>query len=180
MGKQNQDYIRFSDGSYLTLDSSGRWGFFTRAAVETAYIDSSGNFHPLVSDGIGVPVIVSAPTPATAQSGAVTNFINYTPPAAAGRYRLSGVLTMISWTTPATFTIVVTYKDENGSAKTETLQVVRSTGAVAAAVTAVDRWYFELPLFSINNAATAITLSTAGTFTGTPSYDFAAVLERMA
>jgi hypothetical protein len=116
----------------------------------------------------------------TGKTVAVTNAINFTPPSVVGAYRISGVLNMISWTTPASITVVVTYKDDSGTARTETLQLIRgSTGAAAAAITAIDRWYFGLPLLSINNNATAITVSTAGTFTGSPSYNLTILLERV-
>lgn len=118
----------------------------------------------------------------TTLTGAQANAINYTPPAAPSiqLYRITGALIMASWTTPASFTVQVTYKDDRGTARTETLQVIRgSTGAAAAAVTAVDRWYFHLPIIAIDGSGTAITVSTTGTFTGSPSYDLAISLERI-
>lgn len=124
---------------------------------------------------------VSAEYSQTGKTAAVTNAINFTPPAKAGRYRLGGVVNVTAWTTPASFTVAVTYTDDSGNARTETLQVVRgSTGAAAAAITAIDRWYFELPDFAINNGQVAITVSTTGTFTGSPTYNLAACLEQLA
>lgn len=131
--------------------------------------------------GWGVPGLYASYS-TTGNTAAVTNAINYAPPATAGRYRISGVVNMTAWTTPSVgITVVVTYKDDSGTARTETLGVVRgSTGAAVAAVTAIDRWYFELPLLAIDNSATAITVSTAGTFTGSPVYNLSAVLEQAA
>jgi hypothetical protein len=130
--------------------------------------------------GFGVPPIYASYS-TTANTAAVTNAINYTPPATAGRYRMCGLVNVTAWTTPATFTVVVTYTDDSGTARTETLQLIRgSTGAAATAITAIDRWYFILPLFAINNGAVAITLSTSGTFTGSPSYNLSGTLEQLA
>src|SRR5262249_31796430 len=116
--------------------------------------------------GFGVPLIVAG-SETTGNTAAVTNAINYTPAAASSTYSLSGVVNMTAWTTPATFTVAITYKDASGNARTDTALVIRgSTGASAAAVTAVDRWYFIFPAIDIDSSATAITLSTTGTFTG--------------
>jgi hypothetical protein len=137
-------------------------------------------YNNIATAGLGVPAIYASYS-TTGNIGAVTNAINYTPLATAGRYRLNIIVNVTAWTTPASFTIVVTYKDDSGNARTETLQVVRgSTGAAALAVTAVDRWYAEIPIFAIDNSATAITVSTTGTFTGSPVYNLSAVLEQLA
>lgn len=145
--------------------------------------NSSGvieKYNNITTAGLGHAAIYGSYS-TTGNTGAVTNAINYTPPATAGRYRLTGVVDVTAWTTPASFTVVAVYKDDSGTTRTETLAVTRgSTGVVAAAVTTVDRYYFSLPLFAINNAATAITLSTTGTFTGTPVYNLSAVLEQLA
>lgn len=123
---------------------------------------------------------IVAVSEATGLSAADTNRINYTPAAASGTYRLIGVVNVTAWATPASFTVAATYKDASGNARTDTALVVRgSTGASAAAVTAVDRWYYSFPAIDIDNSATAITVSTTGTFTGTPAYNHAAVLERI-
>lgn len=125
-------------------------------------------------------LIVSAPTVAADKATAQTNFINYTPPATAGVYRLTIMVNVTAWTTPASFTIVVTYTDSKGNAQTETVAVWRgSTGAMVAAITTVNRYYGVPFIFAIDNSATAITVSTAGTFSGSPVYQLAATLERL-
>jgi|GEM_PF-4507494 len=153
-------------------------------ATGTGYTAYGGagisTYKNIATAGIGASVPYASYS-TTGNVGAVTNAINYTPPAVAGRYRFSGNVNVTAWTTPASFTVVATYKDDSGNARTETLQLVRgTTGAAATAITAIDRWYFTLPLFAINNAATAITLSTTGTFTGSPVYNLSAVLEQAA
>lgn len=130
--------------------------------------------------GLGMPVIVSAPAVGADLVGANTNFINYKPPSQAGVYQITAIINVTAWTTPATFTVVVTYKDNKGSARTETLGLdLGSTGAPVQAVTTVDRYYAQPLILAIDNSATAITLSTTGTFTGTPVYQLAAILTRL-
>lgn len=136
-------------------------------------------YNSLTTAGESFGVIVAAPAVSTGNTGAKTNYINFTPPSATGVYEIIGLVNMTAWTTPATFTVVSTYQDDQGNARTDTATVSRgSTGATAAAVTAIDRWYFDFPAISIDNSGTAITLSTTGTFTGSPSYSIAAILRR--
>jgi hypothetical protein len=117
---------------------------------------------------------------ATGLTAADTNRINYTPVATAQSFMLVGCVNVTAWTTPASFTVAVTYKDASGNARTDTAALMRgSTGANAAAITAVDRWYYTLPCIDIDNSATSITVSTTGTFTGTPVYNHAASLYRV-
>ena len=117
---------------------------------------------------------------ATGLTGADTNRINYTPAATAAAYRVTGVVNVTAWTTPASFTVACTYKDASGNARTDTALVIRgSTGASAAAITAVDRWYYVFTNVDIDNSATAITVSTTGTFTGSPVYNHSVILEKV-
>lgn len=146
-----------------------------------AAVNLSGQFTSLGginTTGFGVPPIVAS-YETTGNSGAVTNAINYTPAAASSTYEMIGVVNVTAWTTPASFTVTITYKDASGNSRTDTALVIRgSTGATAAAVTAVDRWYFNFPAIDIDNSATAITLSTTGTFTGSPVYNLQGTLRR--
>lgn len=123
---------------------------------------------------------ITAVSEATGLTAADTNRINYTPAAASSSYSINGVVNVTAWTTPASFTVALTYKDASGNARTDTAAVTRgSTGAAAAAITAVDRWYYDFPLIDIDNSATAITVSTTGTFTGSPVYNHAVCLNRL-
>jgi hypothetical protein len=188
----------FQDGSYLTFNpnpANPSWELRNKTGALMLNINSAGtitaiyglnvtnkllSYNGLSPQGQGLPIPVVAPAVATGQTAANTNFINYTPPATAGVYRITAMVNITAWATPATFTVAVTYKDDQSNSRTETCAVVRgSTGAVAAAITAVDRWYVPGMLISIDNSATAITLSTTGTFTGSPSYSLAAVLEQV-
>jgi hypothetical protein len=130
--------------------------------------------------GLGMPIIVSAPAVGADLVAANTNFINYKPPATVGVYLISATVNVTAWTTPATFTVVVTYKDNKGTARTEILGLdLGSTGAPVQAITTVDRYYAQPLIIAIDASATAITLSTSGTFTGSPVYQLAAILTRL-
>jgi hypothetical protein len=179
-----------SDGSFITVEPSTNRIIVCRAnGTVLLSIDTSGNFritgnlatfNGLTLAGQGLPAIVSAPAVGADKTSAQTNFVNYTPPAAAGVYKLTIMVNVTAWTTPASFTIAVTYKDSKGNARTETLGMnLGSTGAQVQAITTVDRYYAQQVLLAIDNSATAITVSTTGTFTGSPVYQIAAVLERV-
>ena len=181
-------YLHVADGSYWALNTLNRMAYFTNTGVEKFSIDQSGsvriagNFSSNAQGalaGLGLPNIMAAPPVSTANIAAKTNLINFTPPAAIGLYRLSAMVNVTAWTTPASFTIITTYKDDNGTAQTETFPTFESDGSFSAVIDSIDRFYALPLLLSIDNSATAITLSTTGTFTGSPSYTFAGTLERL-
>lgn len=136
----------------------------------------------IVTAGIGAAVPYGAFTHA-GKTSADSNAINYTPPATAGTYRLN------AWfraTTATTFTITVgvTFTDEHGTAQSFNLSFLPAAGtAIVNSLTnsaASTTFQQAIPLtFSIDSSATAITLSTAGTFT-TVTYDWGATLEQLA
>lgn len=131
------------------------------------------------TQGAGVPPLYRT-TSSTGNTGALSNVISYTPPVTGGTYRILAMVDVTAWTTPASFTVQAAYKDGTGNARTETLALARgSTGAIAAAITAIDRWYSIPIIVQVDSSQTAITVSTAGTFTGSPVYNFAATLERL-
>lgn len=143
-------------------------------------LDQSGTGSTLEVKLGGAPII-RASYSTTGNTGAVTNAINYTPPATAGLYRLEAFIDVTAWTTPASFDPVITYKCATGTAHTDIMGLrLGSSGANAAHVTSVDRFHAYPYLIQIDNSATAITLSTVGTFTGSPVYNLAATLERLA
>jgi hypothetical protein len=190
-GPQAQSLVRFADdGAYIARDpTTGRYTLYTATGTALVSFDSSGNmtllgklssYNGLATSGLGMVTIVSAPTILTDKTSAASNFINYTPPSTAGVYRIIAMVNVTAWTTPATFTVVVTYTDNKGNARTETLALVKgSSGAGVAAVTTVDRYYATPFVLAIDNSGTAITLSTTGTFTGSPVYQLAGLLERV-
>jgi hypothetical protein len=119
-------------------------------------------------NSLNEPTIVSAPATATGLVAANTNFINFTPPAAAGVYEIKWAVDTTTATTD-TFTVVVTYKNATGTARTQNSGGFDKAGTslVAGAITSTIGAgnYYGSMMFSIDNSATPITLSTAGTFT---------------
>jgi hypothetical protein len=126
--------------------------------------------------------IVSNPATATALIAANTNFINFTPPTVAGTYRISWAIDTTTATTD-NFTVVITYKDSTGTARSQNSGGFDKNGTslVAGAITNTIGAgnYYGVVIFGIDNSATAITLSTAGTFT-TVTYNLSALLEQLA
>ena len=119
---------------------------------------------------------------ATGLTAADTNRINYTPTAFAGIFRLSWDVDVRTSTTH-NFTLVGGWKDASAAAISQTLGGFdkAGTGLVAGAITNVigAGVYYGVCVFDIDSSATAITLSTSGTFT-TVTYNIAAVLEQLA
>lgn len=114
---------------------------------------------------------------ALAQTGAVATVATYTNGAADGLFRVDVFLDMISWTTPASFNIRVTYTDDNGTARTQLVPVTQEAGTAATAVTATGIWQGSARLSA--DASTAITVDTNGTFTGSPTYNVYATIEQL-
>jgi hypothetical protein len=135
----------------------------------------------IATAGLGIPAIYASSS-ATGLIAADTNRINYTPPATAGRYRISWTIDTTTATTD-NFTVVVTWKNATGTARSQNSGGFDKNGTalVAGAITNTigAGAYYGSMLLDIDNSATAITLSTAGTFT-TVTYNIAAWLEQVA
>lgn len=92
----------------------------------------------------------------------------------AGFFLVVARVNVTAWATPATFGVVLTYTDNNGTTHTtETQTLTGSAGAVTAA-TAVDTYSMVFNLINANPGT--ISIATSGTFTGTPVYDFTSML----
>lgn len=117
----------------------------------------------------------------TANAAAVANAINYTPPAAAGIWRITWEIDATT-STADSFHLVATWKGATGDALSQTLGGSDSAGTAlaAGAITNVigNGAYYGSITFAVDSSGTAITLSTVGTFT-TVAYNFAATLERL-
>ena len=152
----------------------------SKAVVNTAGIFT--RYNNVATAGLGVPAIYASYTSASL-TAAVTNAVNYTPPATAGTYRLS-IIVDVSTATTHSFTANLAYKNAAGTAITESCDFILqtlATGTVTKDVAAANgvKRYVANEVFAIDNSATAITLSTVGTFT-TVTYRMAAILEQLA
>lgn len=184
------DTIYFSNGGFLKFDqATAKYTFYSKTGTALLSINTSGDLYltgaPVQSSSItlagkGNALIVAAPAPSAGNVIAKTNYINFTPPASSGMvFRLTAMVNVTAWTTPASFTVVVGYTDSNGTAQTETLTMFEGDGTASAVIDEVERFYCVPLLIVPDNSTTAITLSTTGTFSGSPVYTIAAILERL-
>lgn len=139
------------------------------------------SYKGVVTAGLGLPGIYTA-YPSGSQNAALTAVGSYTPPATAGRYRVTANVYCTIGTTTS-FSVKVNYKDLNGTAHADILPLVSAAapgvfltnGLVIAAGT-----YYAMPIeIDIDNSQTPITFSTVGTFT-TVTYFLNTTLEQLA
>jgi hypothetical protein len=120
-----------------------------------------------LDDAGGSCVAMYASTSQKAETGADTNVLTLTPPAAAGSYRIRFVMS-VSAANAATLGWTATWKDSNGNAQTPTNLSVFQSGTAAPALTfttsAVGNYYGEANV-DVNNAGTNIVVKL--TFSGT-------------
>jgi hypothetical protein len=173
------------DGANLFIQSKGLFTFRSVGGNNVLQINSSGvctkyNIgRPTAGAGISA---IYANYSQLAKIAAVTNAVNFTPPAAAGTYRLSWIVDVNASVTHS-FTVVASWKDASGNATSQTLGGSDDGGSalVAGAITnalGVGVYYGSV-LIQIDNSATPITLSTVGVFTSV-TYNLAATLEQLA
>lgn len=136
-----------------------------------------------VKDSLGVASLVSTQKSVPAISATKTaNFtvLSYTPPAAAGLYKVGGVITTTSATNTGTVQLTVDYKDSQGTAHTATvLRLSKSDGTTNTTQTGASQEFpAALMTFTIDNSATAIVLKVV--ITGTVSYTVTGFVELVA
>ena len=128
------------------------------------------------------PIIV-ARVAKTGQTGALAaaSCINYTPPPQALGYEIVIHYRPTGTGASTSVGVTLTYKDSTGAISNTTLPFVRASTAAFVAPPFVNTGAADLYCvfpFEIDNSATAITLATTGTFTGT-TYNFAAWLKQL-
>lgn len=136
------------------------------------------SYNNIVTGGLGVPAIYKEAILSTQTANAT--ILTYTPPATAGRYRVSAVITTTSATNTGTVQITLDYKDSQGTThSTDIMALMDAAGVIATTKSGASKEYHALPWeITINNAATAIVVSVA--ITGTVSYTAAATIEQLA
>lgn len=143
--------------------------------------NSSGlitKYNNVTTAGFGVPVVVASYS-TEGNSALVSNAINYTPPAAAGTYRISVFINVVTPNALGSMAATLTYDDAGGGEQSYAMQL-HQQGSITSVnnlgnTTAV---FSGEQIFQIDNSADAITLSTTGT-TET-DYDMAIILEQLA
>ena len=134
---------------------------------------------PCATFSMGVPPI-RASALGTIQTASSTIF-TYTPPATAGRYRLSATITATTGTNTGSYQVTVDYRNSQGAVQTgRVLGLMDDAGGIAATrPAAVSKEYSAVAkTFTINDAATPIVVKVVNT--GSVSYTAAATLEQLA
>lgn len=156
------------------------FGSTNKTTLSTAGILSKyGN---ITTAGLGAPAIYKAGAQ-TLYTNAAPTSLSYTPPATAGRYRLSASLNILTGGT-LTFKVKITYTDAGGNARTPIPVFVadNSTSLVAGgpAANSTGRLSMVPWEFDIDNSGTAITIQdNAGTYTA-GTYYWIPTLEQLA
>lgn len=193
--------VSLGNGMWIDVDAAGNTTIFSKTGLPYLEVGSDGTFtvsnqfgSKLVFSGAtatftkvngnnvvgqGTPIIVA--TSVQNQTNAAPTTVSFTPPAAAGTYRISSFLDISTGTT-ITFKNILGYTDANGSAQTDIPVWQRQNSAtMLAAPTAntADRFVQLGYPFSIDNSATAITLGdNTGTYT-TCVYRYTVLLEQL-
>lgn len=135
-------------------------------------------FKNITTAGHGVPAIYGENISST-QTGNFTA-LTYTPPATAGRYEVSAVITTTSSTNTGTTQLTVDYVDSQGTTHTgDIIPLCDAAGALATTKTGASKEFHSLPWkISINNAATNIVVKVV--VVGSVSYTVSPTLKQVA
>jgi hypothetical protein len=197
--------VVFDNGMWFDVDPSGFTTLFAANGNELWIIDQNGNifqkvggvnfgsgnqssfnsagvlskYNNINTAGQGIAVIRAVSV--QNQTNLAPTTLSYTPPAAAGTYRITSYLNASTATT-LTFKNILGYTDAAGTAQTDIPVWERQNSAtmlVAPTANTADR-FIQVPyIFSIDNSATAITLGdNTGTYT-TCVYRYTIVLEQL-
>lgn len=135
-------------------------------------------YNNIATAGFGVPGIYQEPGVSATKTANFTVF-SYTPPATAGRYRVSAVISTTSSTNTGTVQLTLDYKDSNGTGHTaDIIPLTDAAGSTATTKSGASKEFHGLVwFFTIDNSATAIALKVV--ITGTVSYTVSAALEEL-
>lgn len=135
-------------------------------------------YNNIATAGEGVPAIYSEAITSTQTANAT--ILTYAPPATAGRYAVSGVITTTSATNTGTVQLTLDYKDSQGTAHTaDIIPLTNAAGTTATTQTGASKEFHATPwCFTIDNSATNIVVKVV--VTGTVSYTGSAHIEQIA
>lgn len=183
----------FSSGSHIQ-----EWNGALNGGTPLAFFDDAGNFNMSGGNGnfvcggnisyntitkvnnvvtasgngrcaFGTPTIYDSGR-LTAQAALVASVATYTP-AADGSFIISANVLVVTAGT-LSMTVTVAYKDEGGTSRTTTLTFSNPLGTLGTTIIGSGLLCYQgLPLRIRAKAGTAIVVATAGTFTGSPSYN---------
>lgn len=156
-------FSRLSSG--IVAVGNGAAGDFS-GSIKLTSIVASGKvttYNNVTTTGWGVPSIVASGR-VTGQTAANASITTYTVGAADGSFEISGnVLATVS--TTYSFNLVVAWTDEGNTARTQSLTMSVASGLGQTITNTTGPVFNGVPLHLRCKAATAITLSTSGTFT---------------
>lgn len=159
----------------------------TTAGVLTLTAPASGSisltktissYNGLSTAGNGVPSILSAPAISATKTANFT-VATFAPAAAAGQYRLDGVITTTSSTNTGTVQFTVDYVDSQGTTHTaDIIPLADAAGAIGTTKSGASK-EFEMVgrMITVNSSATNIVIKVV--ITGTVSYTVAATIEKV-
>lgn len=156
-------------GKYFLYDTGGAQSFM--AGKFTTY-------NNIATEGGGVPAIRKEAITGTVSAN--TTIVTLTPPATAGRYRISAVVTSTSGTNTGTVAIQTDYTNSQGTAITNSVIPLLSDNATAFAATGTgaSRQHRSANVdIAINNAAANIVVKLV--VTGTVNVTAAACIEQL-
>jgi hypothetical protein len=132
-------------------------------------INTTGAFSTyksVTTAGWGVPGIYAAAR-STAQTAAVASVATYTCGSADGSFEVSGNI-LVTTSSSEAFALQVSYTDEGNTARTQVIPITKTDGTILTATASANGAiaYTGIPVHIRVKASTAITVKTAGTFTG--------------
>lgn len=138
------------------------------------------SYNGISTAGWGVPAIQGAAVPLTAQVAAVASVTAYTVGAADGSFDVSANVNVTASATHA-FGVVITYTDETNTPRSLTLPMAQLAGTFVASITNVTgAGPYEGATVTVRaKAGTAITVTTAGTFTSV-TYNVSGTIKQVA
>jgi hypothetical protein len=159
---------------WFQANGTGSTGFQFYSSTSTspnlvAAIGPTGNFSTyksVTTSGWGVPGIYAAAR-STAQTAAVASVATYTCGAADGSFEVSGNI-LVTTSSSEAFALQVSYTDEGNTARTQVIPITKTDGTILTATASANGAiaYTGIPVHIRVKASTAITVKTAGTFTG--------------
>lgn len=157
------------NGTNGVIDTAATSGLLSLAPTNATSVSLGklvSSYNGIATSGWGLAAVQAAPVPLTGQVAAVASVATYTVGAADGSFEVSANVNVTAATTAA-FGVVVTYTDETNTPRSLTLPVAQLAGTFVASITNVTgTGPYEGAVLTIRaKAATAITITTAGTFT---------------